>query len=1039
VTESDLPRPAGLALAYYARYRGRLLLDDAHLAKLRPGQRGAVFAMRSWATATPPDEVAILGLPTGYGKSELIALAPFLFGSRRILIIAPSVVVRHQLFERVRDQTHLRNLGIVPGDVPKPDVLEHVGRIEDSEQWKEFESRHVVVTHTQSVSPEGKTVADPPYDGLFDLILFDEAHHLGAPSWVGVREAFPNAIAVGFTATPYRRDRRALPGRTIFQYPLDKAVDEGFFVPIVYRQVQADATADGRDRAVAIEAIRELNQRNARAGKPAARLLVRADTVDRAKQLAKLYLTLDASVKLEVVTYETTDRQLNAATARLRFGESSGVAFVGVLGEGFDMPSLKIAAYHNPHRSLPVTIQFAGRVARTEKPDQEMPAADEHAVLIATSNDHPEILGELHRDGQRWDKLIPELARELDERPVRAWSVFSPSTANMADAFTVENFRTFTLADVYRLETRPDAETLSGKLAELAVERPGDRAYSVKVLQEGDCFAVLLVREHDLPWLEEMPDAHADYEHLVFALHKRGTDDSWWLCLRSTLPDRMTWRAIVEVFGDAIAVPLRTELARYRCDLWPGARFTGLGKRAIHPVVAGVMSYETGAGRSVDRALTLDDRALHEAGHAIGVAAVENSLSDAIQIGIAMNKRRVWQVGYARLSHYYDWTKTVCDDLGASTTIRQLGGLQIADSPLKPAAKPIAAMFDPGFDPTWDAEYNDGAGALPVRDLELSPMSRKAGADIRIGLRIGTKTATTITYSPDGQLLTAPGKLSRHGRVDDLHDRLRRFPLSVFFNDGSVMRGPGGCITPLDDTSYFPISRQAQKLTPRATEINSANRFAVLDSASVLLPEKDATKMTAILQGVTGVTRATNPTSLFQYVVRLAVIERADFIFCDDTKNEVADFVVAWRAHKTTGAPHVRLVHCKAIKKDERKRLTDGGTGIKGSGIAEAEEISQQALRSVSFLMLPPNAMVAKLEQRAQRYPDRFVAGTKETFELILATEPLARTADVWMVHPALSHSRLTSGTGASVRALLSSIRVRAVDARADLAVIGRP
>ena len=419
----------------------------------------------------------------------------------------------------------------------------------------------------------------------------------------------------------------------------------------------------------------------------------------------------------------------------------------------------------------------------------------------------------------------------------------------MADAFTVENFRTFMLADVYRLDARPEDEALGRKLAALVVDRPGDRAHSVKVVREGDCFAVLFVREHVLQWLEEMPDGYGDYEHLVFALHKRGVNDSWWLCVRSTLPDGMTWRAIAEVFGDEIEVPLRTELARYRSDLWPGARFTGLGKRAIHPVVAGVMSYETGAGRNVDHALTLDDRALHEAGHAIGVAAVKNALTDVVQIGIAMNKRRVWQVGYARLSLYYDWTKSVCDDLEAGTVIRYLGGLQIADRPLKPTAKPIAAMFDPDFDPTWDAEYDDGAGALLFRDLDLKPLTRDPGADIRIGLQKGTHIATTIVYRPDGQLLTASGKFSRHGRVDDLHGRLRRFPLSVFFNDGSVMRGPGGCITPLDDGSYFPISARPQKLTPKASELNSANRFAVLEPAAVLLPEKDGGNMPAILNG----------------------------------------------------------------------------------------------------------------------------------------------------------------------------------------------
>jgi superfamily II DNA or RNA helicase len=1043
-----------LATAYYQRLRGDISLDDAHLAALRPGQRGAVFAMRSWATA-PDDGVAILGLPTGYGKSELIALAPFLFTSRRVLVIAPSVVVRHQLAQRVEAQAHLRSVGIIPETCPVPRVCEHVGRIESPDQWEQFEAYDVVVSHTQSVSPEGRAVVEPPDPDLFDLILFDEAHHLGAPSWVGVRAAFPNAVAVGFTATPYRRDRRALPGRTIFQYPLDKAVDERFFVPIVYREVSAGATTESRDRAVAAAALLELRDRDAKAGHPGARLLVRADTVKRAEELAALYLELDPEVRLEVITYETTASQLGAATERMRSGQSAGVAFVGVLGEGFDMPSLKIAAYHNPHRSLPVTIQFAGRVARTEQPDDGVARDDEHAVLIATANDHPEILAELHRDGQRWDKLIPELARELDQVPVRAWTVFSSSTASMADAFTVENFRTFILADIFQLAARPDDAELAQSLATLRVISPPpssggvapvapdrqeirESVHSVKVLREGDCFAVLLARERDLQWLEETPSGQTEYGYLVFAIQKHGTDDAWWLCVRSTLPEDMTSRAIAELFGEDLERPLRSQLAQYRSDSWLDARFTGLGKRAIHPVVAGVMSYETGAGRNVDQALTLDDRALHEAGHAIGVAPSRPGATDLVQIGIAMNKRRVWQVGYARLAEYSRWAETVCRDLERDASIGQLGGLRVADAALDPGTEPLAAMCDPNFDPTWDVEYSDGHDAFLVRDLELATMRRPPGGDVTVRFESAEQPVATVVYRPDGQLASAPGEVRRHGRVEPLHDRLQRFPLSVFFDDGSVLRGLGGCITPLDDTGYFPISPRPRRLTTSATVLDSNNRFAVLDPSIATLPEKDGSGMSAILRGIESVTRSTKPASLFQFVVRQATVERADFIFCDDAKNEIADFVLGWRSHTHTGHPHVRLVHCKAMTATERTRLAAGGAGIRDSSVKEAQEISQQTLRSVSYLLLPRDAMVKKLESRAEAYPRRYVMGARETFEAILSTEPLLRTADIWMVHPGLSHTRLIEARGTPVRALLSSVRARAVDARADLAVLGR-
>jgi superfamily II DNA or RNA helicase len=1038
---------------YYQRHRSDVKLDDDALSELRPGQRGAVFAMRSWATA-PDDGVAILGLPTGYGKSELIALAPFLFTSCRVLIIAPSVVVRGQLAARVRAQEHLRSQGVIPGSLPQPLVLDHVGRIESPSDWERFEEYDVVVSHTQSVSPAGKPVIDPPHPDLFDLVVFDEAHHLGAPSWVGVRTAFPEAVAIGFTATPYRRDRRSLPGRTIFQYPIDKAVDEGFFVPITYTRVAADATAEGRDRAVAEAAILELRRRDAAAGQRAARLLVRADTVQRAQTLGALYQDLDPEVVLEVITHQTTMTQLAAATARLQSGESSGVAFVGVLGEGFDLPSLKIAAYHNPHRSLPVTIQFAGRVARTEYgASASAEGPEEHAVLIAAVDDHPAILAELHRDGQRWDRLIPELARDLGEGSSRAWTVFSPDTADMADAFTIENFRAFMLADVYRLSSAPEYELLAANLAELRLATPEegaaevasaggtaprDSAYSVKVLQEGTCFAALLAREHQRQWLQATPSGQQEYEYIVLAIEPHQDGKTWWLCVRSTLPPDMTERALARLFGPSIQRPSRSELAQYRGDAWPHARFTGLGKRAIHPVVAGVLSYETGAGRSVDQAVSLDDRALNEIGHAIGVVPA-GARFDRTQIGIAMDKRRVWQTGYARLNEYAIWAASLCREIEGGVPVGQLGGLRIADSPLSPTAKPIAAMLAPFFDVNWDAEYQiEGMPAAPFADLELAPLARQTGADIDLSIVRGGKTLATITYAADGQLLRAPGEFRRRGHSETLADRLQRHPISVFFSDGSVMRGPGGCIAPLGDDTYFAIADEPRLLATTPVPLSADNRFAVLDATTVTLPEKDAASTAAILASLGSVKATTPPSSLFQFVVRQALVEKADFVYCDDGTNEVADFILGWLAHPQTGRPHIRLVHCKAMQPAERKRIAAGGDGVRGSGLKEAEEIGQQTIRSIAYLLRPADTMRFPLERRALAHPERYIVGTVDTFDDVVNRDPLARTTEVWSVHPGLSRQRLLQPRGRPLRTLFAAIRARAVDARADVAVIGR-
>jgi putative DNA primase/helicase len=55
--------------------------------------------------------------------------------------------------------------------------------------------------------------------------------------------------------------------------------------------------------------------------------------------------------------------------AKLRNDELHGIVCVNMFGEGFNLPNLKIAAVHSPHKSLAVTLQFIGRFARAGQTD----------------------------------------------------------------------------------------------------------------------------------------------------------------------------------------------------------------------------------------------------------------------------------------------------------------------------------------------------------------------------------------------------------------------------------------------------------------------------------------------------------------------------------------------------------------------------------------------------------------------------------------------------------------------------------------------
>ena len=89
-----------------------------------------------------------------------------------------------------------------------------------------------------------------------------------------------------------------------------------------------------------------------------------------------------------------------------------------MLGEGFDFPELKIAALHDPHRSLGVALQFIGRFARS-RPD----LGTATAVVARPDPGYDERLRALYAENSEWDAVIERLAGDAVE-DVRALDEF---------------------------------------------------------------------------------------------------------------------------------------------------------------------------------------------------------------------------------------------------------------------------------------------------------------------------------------------------------------------------------------------------------------------------------------------------------------------------------------------------------------------------------------------------------------------------------------------------------------------------------------
>ena len=136
--------------------------------------------------------------------------------------------------------------------------------------------------------------------------------------------------------------------------------------------------------------------------------MARVGSVARAKEVFETYKQYGEFNPVELHTGITSARQREAARKQILSGGSRIVVCVDMLGEGFDLPELKIAAFHDIRKSLAVTLQLAGRFTRS-RPDLG------DATFIANTADVQvqEELRKLYTRDPDWNALLPELSDRM--------------------------------------------------------------------------------------------------------------------------------------------------------------------------------------------------------------------------------------------------------------------------------------------------------------------------------------------------------------------------------------------------------------------------------------------------------------------------------------------------------------------------------------------------------------------------------------------------------------------------------------------------
>jgi superfamily II DNA or RNA helicase len=405
----------------------------------RECQVGAAWATLAHFTAS--SEPALISMPTGSGKTALMMMLSFLLKAERVIIVTPSVALRGQTAAKFESLADLRAVGGYPMSGPGPRVHDHQGQLTSDKAWNLFLDYDVIVATPHTTSPGFEEIVGPS-PGLFGpdtLLFFDEAHHSRARTWQVLMNAFAKNLVVLLTATPFRNDNRRLLAKLVYHYPMKKALDTGIYAPITYHAVEPD-DAKKKDQELCQKAVRIYRQQQRK--HPKARLLIRAEGVTKSGELLQLYH--DAGLKVEEVNYKQTLQQNKTALDGLRTGHLDAVVCIDQIGEGLDIPNLKVAVLHKPRQSFPATIQFIGRICREASEDTGKPH------LIACPDDVRGPLQRLYTQDNSWHEFVPKLVERIIGKVTRASAFHGVVDVETELDLKVEDIRPFLSVRVYQ-------------------------------------------------------------------------------------------------------------------------------------------------------------------------------------------------------------------------------------------------------------------------------------------------------------------------------------------------------------------------------------------------------------------------------------------------------------------------------------------------------------------------------------------------------------------------------------------------------------
>ena len=301
--------------------------------------------------------------PTGSGKTHEIAaiVAAAITAELPVLVLATRTRLVRQLSERCAT-FGIRHGVIAAAATRKADFSAKV------------QIASVDTLHRRAIV--GRQMPLPPAA----VVIFDEAHLAAAETRLGLLERYPDAIWIGFTATPARKSGKSLGSvfHTLIPGPSSRLLTElGCLVPLriyntpIVTSAELNELPTDADRDYQSTALSSLLNRPKLVGDIVQNWLRIANgkrtlvfAVNKAHAASLLEGFQQRGVPAEMMTDDDDETTRDAVIGRLESGSTLVVINCFLASYGTDIPSVEVIQLARPTRSLVLFLQMVGRGRR---------------------------------------------------------------------------------------------------------------------------------------------------------------------------------------------------------------------------------------------------------------------------------------------------------------------------------------------------------------------------------------------------------------------------------------------------------------------------------------------------------------------------------------------------------------------------------------------------------------------------------------------------------------------------------------------------